>query len=184
SAVENVVEQQDVPASHVRLRNLPEDYFAAGLQSAMVTGDAQTIEAQRQGNAPQQIGHEHEAAIENRDHRQLAVAIVCRNLGCNLIQSLHDRRLVEKHALEVVLHCRNSTPFHYCHVERSRDISDCFSRSLETRQTLLEHRLENLCAAPGSRPVFLLTLLQRSAKILFASSSVSLLPISSHWPVI
>ncbi len=46
-----------------------------------------------------------------------------------------------------------------------------------------EHRLESLCSAQV-RPVFLLTPLQRPAKILFASCNVSLLPISSHWPVI
>ena len=28
--------------------------------------------------------------------------------------------------LQIVLHCCNSTPFHYCHVERSRNISDSF----------------------------------------------------------
>src|SRR5207253_8742192 len=60
----------------------------------------------------------------------------------------------EKHPLQIVLHCRNSTPFHYCHVERSRGISDAFrdrvgdsSTSLgTTKRSLPEPRASSYCA--------------------------------------
>ena len=47
--------------------------------AAVITRDAQAIQFQRQRNAPEKIGHQDHAAVQDRDHRQLAVAIIVRD---------------------------------------------------------------------------------------------------------
>lgn len=104
SAVEDVVENKDMSILHVRQRDLFKDHLAAGLRFSVITGDAEAIQLQRKRNPPEQIGHEHQAAVQDRDHSQFFSGVIFRNLGGDFVQPPKNRRLIEQHALKVVLH--------------------------------------------------------------------------------
>src|SRR5437764_12987543 len=70
----------------------------------MVTGHAQAIKPQRQWDSPQQIGHEDQAAVENRDYGEFAVAIVGGDLCREFVEPAQDRFLIKKHPLQIGLH--------------------------------------------------------------------------------
>src|SRR6476620_1726890 len=105
AAIQDVVEKKDVPPRDVRHPELAEDEFPRGLGSTVITGDAQAIQLQRHGKAPEQICHQDHAAVENRDDGQLAVAIIIRDLSRQLVEPAMNRGFVDKNPFEVRFHC-------------------------------------------------------------------------------
>ena len=89
---------------HVRRRDLFKNDFATGLRFTVITGDAKAIELERQRNSPEQIGHEHQTAVQHRNNRQLFVLISFGDLRGDLIESPMNRQLIKEDALEVALH--------------------------------------------------------------------------------
>src|SRR5438105_6465539 len=69
--VEDVVHEEDVAATDVQAELLREDQLA-GLGAEPVAGDADEIEAERQGEAADQIGEEKDGAIEDGDDDEFA----------------------------------------------------------------------------------------------------------------
>ena len=59
----------------------------------MIAGDANTVQADRDRQAPEQIGHKNYAASQDPDHGQFPTGIIVLNFSGQRIQSTVDLRL-------------------------------------------------------------------------------------------
>src|SRR5688572_6396620 len=96
TGIEDVIDNEDMAAVDIRRRDLIESDHAAAFRSATVTGDAHAFELQGERDAAQQIGSEHERAVEHRDDRQLASLIFLRDGARELIEPAENRLLVKE----------------------------------------------------------------------------------------
>src|SRR5262249_8926421 len=108
TAVENVVENEDVSASYVGQGDLLEDHFTSGGGLAIIAGHAQAIQLQGQRDAAKQIGHENKAAVEDGDDGQFAAFVFGYDIPSKLIEPAQDSRLIEKNTVEIFLHWSHS----------------------------------------------------------------------------
>src|SRR2546423_11133535 len=80
TGIEDVINQQDVAASDVQTELLREDQLAR-LGAKAITGDADEIEAERQGEAADQVREEKDGAVEDGDDDEFAYGEIPFNFG-------------------------------------------------------------------------------------------------------
>src|SRR2546423_12031273 len=105
TAIEDVIQDQNMSILHVWQGDLLKDDFATRLRLAVITGHAQTIEPQWQWNTPHQIGHENETPVQDGDDGEFFSAVIFRDLGRDFVQPPEDCRFIKQHPLKIVLHC-------------------------------------------------------------------------------
>ena len=103
-AIEDVIEEENMAAIDVRHRELMEGDDATAFGGIVVAGDAQTIELQRERNAPEQIGHENQRTVQDGDDGEIFAAIIFGDLTGELIEPREDGLLVKEDGFEVVAH--------------------------------------------------------------------------------
>lgn len=104
AAVEDVIDDQDMPPAHLGHGGLVKGQQARALRAAVVAGNAEAAELQREVDAAQQIGGKEDAAVQNKNHGQLLARIVARELAAYLIEAAEDGRFVEKNCVEMRVH--------------------------------------------------------------------------------
>src|SRR5207249_7015417 len=65
---QNVVENQNIPIDHIEERDLLENYLSARLRFSVIACHTQAMQFQRRGNPPQQVRHEYQASVQDRDN--------------------------------------------------------------------------------------------------------------------
>ena len=97
--VQDVVQNEDVPAREIRQGVLEKGDAAAAFRAAVVAGHAQAFKPQGKRDAPQQIGGKDQAAIEDRQNRKRLVGVKRGDLSRKRIQARGDGRGGKEDAL-------------------------------------------------------------------------------------
>jgi hypothetical protein len=104
TAVEDIVEDQNVAGVDVGQRMLIEGDRTAALGAAVIACDAEGIELERQRNPSEEVGHEHQRAVQYGDDGELLAAIVLGDLRGELIETGENGLLVKEDGFDIVEH--------------------------------------------------------------------------------
>lgn len=102
TGVKNVIEQKHVPAANVEFQFLRERKLARH-GAGSIAGDPNEIQAQRQIEMPDEIGEEHNCAVQKCHNHQFASLEVPLNLGGELLNSGLDLIFREQDGIEFLL---------------------------------------------------------------------------------
>jgi hypothetical protein len=105
AAVEDVVEQNHVPAAQVGERLVNGDRAGAG--RAGVGRGGNRLKLQGQVHAPQQIGHEDQSAVEDADDGERSAPVVAHDFAGHLIQPAEYGGLVVEDPGNIGVHRRS-----------------------------------------------------------------------------
>src|ERR1700675_4749947 len=93
-----------MPAVDKRQRRGIELHSPSGYRPAIVAFYTEAIQLERKRNATEEISHEDQTAIQDRQHRKLLSRIVRRDLSRQLIQPGSNLRLAIENSLQITLH--------------------------------------------------------------------------------
>src|SRR3984893_13137375 len=103
-----------MPGLDKRQRLTIELHSPTGYRPAMVTFDAKAIQLEWERNAAEEISHEDQAAIQDRQYGELISGIIRRDLSRQFIESGSNFRLTVKHSLQITLHqLRSGIPVNF-----------------------------------------------------------------------
>jgi hypothetical protein len=88
----------------VRETILVKGHGAGAFESTVIARDADAIDAQGQRDSPEEIGHEHERAIQHRNDRKFLPRVIGSDSLREFVQAAEDRLFVNKDAFDVVDH--------------------------------------------------------------------------------
>src|ERR1700728_3824773 len=78
---------------------------------SIVAFHAQAVQLERKRYAPQEISHEDQASVQDRQYGEFLAGIIGGDLNSQFIEARGDFRLAVKHALQVTLHRLRSLAF-------------------------------------------------------------------------
>ncbi len=95
TAIENIIQDQNISTRDIREGDLLENDLAAGLRISVITRHAQTLQLQAKWNSTKQVSDKHQTPVQDCDHRQFAIAKIAGNLRGDFIQAPVNRRLIK-----------------------------------------------------------------------------------------
>ncbi len=100
ASIEDVVDDEDVAVADVREGDLAKGDGAGAFSGAMVTGDGEAIEAERELDPAQQVGGEDERTVEQGDDGKLLAGVIGGDLRGEAVEPAEDGLLVKEDALD------------------------------------------------------------------------------------
>ena len=104
AGVEDVVQQQDVPALDLGKMPVEEIHFARALHPAVVAGDVEALDFQWPWHPAEEVGGEDEGAFEQDDDDELPAGEIALDLESHRIETFENDRFVDENPLDVVAH--------------------------------------------------------------------------------